>query len=134
MVAGIPGDEATVKRFFPQGSRIVLKPENSTMEPMDFDSSEVVIFGRVISVFVTTKPSQRSSASHRSQSRTVLERTLELRQRDELVASMRQQRIARTEIRRGNPEFLKRRHVRPTRLAVWRASGAPPVREALIRK
>ncbi len=50
VVAGIPGDEATVKRFFAQGSRIVLKPENSTMEPMEFDSREVSIFGRVISV------------------------------------------------------------------------------------
>ncbi len=50
VVAGIPGDEATVKRFFPQGQRVILKPENSTMEPMDFDSNEVEIYGRVISV------------------------------------------------------------------------------------
>jgi repressor LexA len=50
VVAGIHDDEATVKRFFPQGNRIVLKPENSLMEPMEFDASEVVIFGRVISV------------------------------------------------------------------------------------
>jgi repressor LexA len=50
VVAGIPGDEATVKRFFPQGSRVILKPENSTMEPMDFDAHEIVLYGRVISV------------------------------------------------------------------------------------
>jgi repressor LexA len=50
VVAGIPGDEATVKRFFPQGSRIILQPENSSMQPMDFDSHDVVIYGRVISV------------------------------------------------------------------------------------
>jgi repressor LexA len=50
VVAGIPDDEATVKRFFPQGSRIILKPENSTMEPMEFDSRDVTIYGRVISV------------------------------------------------------------------------------------
>ena len=50
VVAGIPGDEATVKRYFPQGSRTVLKPENSSMEPMEFDSSDVAVFGRVISV------------------------------------------------------------------------------------
>jgi repressor LexA len=50
VVAGIPGDEATVKRYFPQGARVVLKPENSSMEPMDFDANDVVIFGRVISV------------------------------------------------------------------------------------
>jgi repressor LexA len=50
VVAGIPGDEATVKRYFPQGSRVVLKPENRTMEPMEFDANDVTIFGRVISV------------------------------------------------------------------------------------
>jgi repressor LexA len=50
VVAGIPGDEATVKRYFPQGARTVLKPENSQMEPMEFRSVDVTIFGRVISV------------------------------------------------------------------------------------
>ncbi len=50
VVAGIPGDEATVKRYFPQGARVVLKPENVTMEPLEFDAGEVSIFGRVISV------------------------------------------------------------------------------------
>ena len=50
VVVGIPGDEATVKRYFPQGSRVVLKPENSTMEPMEFDAREVTLYGRVISV------------------------------------------------------------------------------------
>jgi repressor LexA len=50
VVAGIPDGEATVKRFFPQGSRIVLKPENSTMEPLEFDATDVVIYGRVVSV------------------------------------------------------------------------------------
>lgn len=50
VVAGIPGDEATVKRFFPQGTRVVLKPENRTLEPMEFDANDVVIYGRVISV------------------------------------------------------------------------------------
>lgn len=50
VVAGIPGEEATVKRFFPQGSRIILQPENATMEPMEFDANEVVLYGKVISV------------------------------------------------------------------------------------
>jgi repressor LexA len=50
VLVGIPGDEATIKRFFPQGSRVVLKPENSSMEPLEFDASEVTVFGRVISV------------------------------------------------------------------------------------
>ena len=50
VVAGIPGDEATVKRYFPQGARVVLKPENASMEPMEFDAADVHVFGRVISV------------------------------------------------------------------------------------
>lgn len=50
VVAGIPGEEATVKRFFPQGARVVLKPENLSMEPMEFDATDVTLFGRVISV------------------------------------------------------------------------------------
>lgn len=50
VVAGIPGEEATVKRYFPQGSRVILKPENSSMEPMDFAAEDVVIYGRVASV------------------------------------------------------------------------------------
>jgi repressor LexA len=50
VVAGIPGEEATVKRYFPQGSRVILQPENTTMEPMEFDANDVVIYGKVISV------------------------------------------------------------------------------------
>ncbi|CAB4870790.1 unannotated protein [freshwater metagenome] len=50
IVAGIPGEEATVKRYFPQGSRVILQPENATMEPMEFDANDVVIYGKVISV------------------------------------------------------------------------------------
>ncbi len=50
VVVGVPGEEATVKRFFAQGSRIVLKPENSALEPMEFGADEVTIYGRVISV------------------------------------------------------------------------------------
>ncbi len=50
VVAGIPGDEATVKRYFPQGSRVILQPENPAMEPMEFDARDVTIYGRVISV------------------------------------------------------------------------------------
>jgi repressor LexA len=57
VVAGIPDDEATVKRYFPQGSRVVLKPENSAMEPLEFDARDVVIFGRVVSVLRSYKTS-----------------------------------------------------------------------------
>jgi repressor LexA len=50
VVAGINDDEATVKRLFRQGNRVILKPENRTMEPMEFDANDVTIYGRVISV------------------------------------------------------------------------------------
>ncbi len=50
VVAGIPGDDATVKRFFAQGPRVVLKPENSRLEPMEFAAEDVAIYGRVVSV------------------------------------------------------------------------------------
>ena len=50
VVAGIPGDEATVKTFTRQGSKVVLVPANPRLEPMEFDPSEVNVFGRVVTV------------------------------------------------------------------------------------
>ena len=50
VVAGIPGDEATVKTYTKQGGRIVLVPANERLAPMDFDPSEVTIFGKVVTV------------------------------------------------------------------------------------
>jgi len=50
VVAGIPGEEATVKTYTRQGSRVVLLPANSRLAPMEFDANEVQIFGRVVTV------------------------------------------------------------------------------------
>ena len=50
IVAGIPGEEATVKTFTKHGSRVVLMPSNSRLAPMEFDAGEVEIFGRVVTV------------------------------------------------------------------------------------
>tara|TARA_Y100000588_G_scaffold252970_1_gene267508 strand:- start:1264 stop:1626 length:363 start_codon:yes stop_codon:yes gene_type:complete len=50
VVAGIPGDEATVKTFTQQGDVVTLVPANSTLEPMVFNVAEVAIFGRVVTV------------------------------------------------------------------------------------
>ena len=50
VVAGIPGDEATVKTFRRDGAHIVLVPANSSMQPMRFDPSDVTIFGKVVTV------------------------------------------------------------------------------------
>lgn len=50
VVAGIPGDEATVKTFKKTGATITLIPANTGMSPMVFDPSEVSIFGKVVTV------------------------------------------------------------------------------------
>lgn len=50
VVAGIPGDEATVKTFKKSGNKITLVPANSTMDPMVFTSDEVSVFGKVVTV------------------------------------------------------------------------------------
>jgi repressor LexA len=50
VIAGIPGDEATIKTFSRNGSRITLTPSNTSMKPMIFDSNEVVIYGRLVTV------------------------------------------------------------------------------------
>ena len=50
VVAGIPGDEATVKTFTKSGNTITLTPANSTMKPMVFSADEVSVFGKVVTV------------------------------------------------------------------------------------
>ena len=50
VVAGIPGEEATVKTYVPKGATVVLEPANPTLEPMVFDADEVNIYGRVVTV------------------------------------------------------------------------------------
>ena len=50
VIAGIPGEEATVKTFSRKGGKIVLVPANEQLEPMVFDPAEVSIYGKVVSV------------------------------------------------------------------------------------
>lgn len=50
VVAGIPGDEATVKTWTRDGDRVVLVPANADLEPMAFDPAEVSVFGKVVTV------------------------------------------------------------------------------------
>ena len=50
IVAGIPGDEATVKTFKKAGGTVTLLPANSSMKPMVFTSDEVTIYGKVVTV------------------------------------------------------------------------------------
>ena len=55
VVAGIPGDEATVKTFKKSGNTITLVPANSSMKPMVFTSDEVTVFGKVVTVMRSLK-------------------------------------------------------------------------------
>lgn len=50
VVAGIPGEEATVKTYGRKGSKIVLTPANPRLEPMTFDPRDVNIYGKVVTV------------------------------------------------------------------------------------
>jgi len=50
VVAGIPDGEATVKRFSTRGGRVVLTPANERLSPMEFDPSDVTVYGKVVTV------------------------------------------------------------------------------------
>ena len=51
VVAGIPGEEATVKTLgATSGGEIVLEPANAALEPMHLPADEVQIFGVVVTV------------------------------------------------------------------------------------
>ncbi|HEY8548220.1 MAG TPA: transcriptional repressor LexA [Acidimicrobiales bacterium] len=50
VVAGIPGDEATVKTFTRKGDKVVLVPSNARLEPIVLEPGEVSIYGRVVTV------------------------------------------------------------------------------------
>ena len=50
VVAGIPGDEATIKTFTKSGAKITLTPSNSSMKPMVFENGEVSVYGKLVTV------------------------------------------------------------------------------------
>jgi repressor LexA len=50
VVAGIPGEEATVKTFKKSGNKVILVPSNARMTPMEFPAGEVTIYGKVVTV------------------------------------------------------------------------------------
>ena len=50
VVAGIPGDEATVKTLVKSGREVVLRPANPTLTDMVFPASDVAIYGKVVTV------------------------------------------------------------------------------------
>ena len=50
VVAGIPGDEATIKTFTKSNGKVTLTPSNASMKPMVFDPSDVTVFGKLVTV------------------------------------------------------------------------------------
>jgi repressor LexA len=50
IVAGIPGDEATVKIYRPNGPVIVLEPRSPDLQPMSYPADDVTIYGKVVTV------------------------------------------------------------------------------------
>ncbi len=49
-MAGIPGEEATVKTFLRRRGKVVLRPANPRMDELIFDPEEVTVFGKVVSL------------------------------------------------------------------------------------
>jgi repressor LexA len=50
VIAGLPGEEATVKTFLRRRGKVVLRPEHPTMAEMVFDPADVVVYGKVVSL------------------------------------------------------------------------------------
>lgn len=50
VVAGIPGEEATVKRWSKRGRTVTLTPANARLRPMEFDAKDVNLYGKVVTV------------------------------------------------------------------------------------
>ena len=50
VVAGIPGEEATVKTYGRKGAKVVLTPANPRLSPMELDARDVTLYGKVVTV------------------------------------------------------------------------------------
>jgi repressor LexA len=50
VVAGIPGEEATVKTLRRKGRKVVLEPANARLSALELPAGEVRIYGKVVSV------------------------------------------------------------------------------------
>ncbi|HEX2699357.1 MAG TPA: transcriptional repressor LexA [Acidimicrobiales bacterium] len=50
VVAGMPGDEATVKTWSRRGNKVVLSPANPRLSPIELDPRDVHVYGKVVTV------------------------------------------------------------------------------------
>jgi len=50
VVAGIPGEEATIKTYTRRAGKVVLEPANALLEAMVYEPDDVTIYGKVVTV------------------------------------------------------------------------------------
>jgi repressor LexA len=50
IVAGIPGEEGTVKTYSRKAGKVVLLPANSAYQPIELDPEDVRIYGKVVTI------------------------------------------------------------------------------------
>jgi repressor LexA len=50
VVAGIPGEEATVKTFLRKRNKIVLRPANAAMDDLVYDPMDVEVYGKLVTL------------------------------------------------------------------------------------
>jgi repressor LexA len=50
VVAGIPGEEGTVKTWSRRGNKVVLLPANPRFEPIEVDTADLRVYGKVVAV------------------------------------------------------------------------------------
>lgn len=50
VVAGIPGEEGTVKTYTRRRGKVVLRPENPVLDEMVYDPDDITIYGKVVSL------------------------------------------------------------------------------------
>ena len=50
VVAGLPGEEATVKTYSRKGGKVILTPSNPRLRPIELDPADAAIFGKVVTV------------------------------------------------------------------------------------
>lgn len=53
VIACINGDEATIKRFYQYGDKVILKPENPTMKEIEYNTHDVILLGKVVSARIS---------------------------------------------------------------------------------
>ena len=50
VVAGIPGEEATVKTWTRKGAKVTLLPANPDYSPIELDAGDVTVYGKVVTI------------------------------------------------------------------------------------